>query len=71
MCAPSRPALPIVFITSRSRSASVMSSIDSPRACFSFLNSSISRAATFRKSSDSASFQLVELHPLPLVTVTG
>ncbi len=52
-CSPSLPALPTVFITSRSRSSSVRSSASRPgkRSRYSALNSSISRAAIFLKSS--------------------
>ena len=52
-CSPSLPALPTVFITSRSRSSSVRLSASRPgkRARYSALNSSISRAAIFLKSS--------------------
>ena len=52
-CSPSLPGLPTVFITSRSRSSSVRSSASRPgkRARYSALNSSISRAAIFLKSS--------------------
>ena len=52
-CSPSLPGLPTVFITSRRRSSSVSCSASRPgkRARYSSLNSSISRAAIFLKSS--------------------
>ena len=52
ICSPSLPGLPIVFITSRSRSSSVRSSVDRPgkRSRYSALNSSISAAAIFLNS---------------------
>jgi hypothetical protein len=51
-CSPSLPGLPTVFITSRSRSSSVRSSVSRPgkRSRYSCLNSSISRAAICLKS---------------------
>src|SRR5450759_5197183 len=56
-CSPSRPGLPIVFMTSRRRSSSVISSADRPgeRIAQSRLNSSISAAAIFLKAGSSAS----------------
>ncbi len=56
-CSPSLPFLPTVFITSRSRSSSVILSTSAPglRWRYSALNASISAAAAFLKSSFSAS----------------